>query len=93
MGSESKKTRPALIVSNDIGNEISDRVVVAPITGQIKKVYPFEVSIQSDTIQGKAMLDQIRCIDKKRLQNKISQVSEEKLREINTALKLVLALD
>ena len=42
VGSETKKTRPGVVVSNDSGNEYSSRVILAPITSQSKKVYPFE---------------------------------------------------
>ena len=46
IGSEIAKTRPALIISNDIGNQHADRVIVAPIsTANVSKVYPFEVKL------------------------------------------------
>src|SRR5438477_428265 len=36
IGSETKKTRPGLIISNDIGNEMSEVVIIAPITSKMK---------------------------------------------------------
>jgi len=43
IGSEIAKTRPALIISNNIGNQYADRVIVVPISsGNANKVYPFE---------------------------------------------------
>jgi len=42
IGSETKKTRPAVIISNDIGNETSKIVILAPITSKVKNIYPFE---------------------------------------------------
>jgi mRNA interferase MazF len=36
IGSETQKTRPGLIISNDIGNEMSNMVIIAPITSKIK---------------------------------------------------------
>jgi mRNA interferase MazF len=47
IGSEIAKTRPGLIISNDIGNQFADRVIVAPITSAgTSRVYPFEVRIE-----------------------------------------------
>ncbi len=72
VGTEIAKTRPAVIISNDIGNEFSARAIVAPLTtaGQ-DKVYPFEVLIPAAEGElphpSKAALDQIRTVDKRRL--------------------------
>lgn len=44
IGGEIKKTRPVLIVSNDINNRYNLVVTVLPITSSIDKIYPFEVS-------------------------------------------------
>ena len=41
IGSEIAKTRPALIISNDIGNQYADRVIVFK-DGKIKKDYQIE---------------------------------------------------
>src|ERR671927_430724 len=72
IGSEIAKTRPALIISNNIGNEYADRVIVAPISsGGLGKIYPFEVHLQSGEAglarASKVLLDQIRTLDKSRL--------------------------
>jgi len=60
LGSETKKTRPALILSNNIGNEISNIIILAPITSKVKNVYPFEIKISLDGKAGKVMLNQCR---------------------------------
>ena len=44
-GTEIQKTRPGLIVSNDEANEFSSIVMVAPITSNVKKIYPFQVLV------------------------------------------------
>lgn len=94
VGSEIKKRRPALIISNNIGNQISSRVIVAPITSSIKKILPFEVGIVIFETKGKILLDQIRSVDKKRLQkNKITSINADKMLEVEEALKVVLSLD
>ena len=72
IGSETGKRRPALIVSNDIGNRNSDIMTVLPITGRpAKRPYPFEVLVPKGlaglTIDSRIMANQIRTVDKSRL--------------------------
>ena len=90
IGSETSKTRPGLILSNNIGNEITNRVIVAPITSNIEKIYPFEVKIMIGNKESKVMLDQIRVIDKSRLGEILGEISHNELKNIEKALKLVL---
>ncbi len=92
LGSEVNKTRPALILSNDIANKRSQRVIVAPITSSIDKVYPFEAKIKLPEGFKKVMLDQIRSIDKMRLKKRIASIPSREMNEIERALKLALAL-
>lgn len=91
-GSEMQKTRPAIIISNDNGNELSPRVIIAPITSKIGKVYPFEVEIQVNDKRGKIVLDQIRSIDKMRLIKRIDVCDYDTMELVEEALKLVLSL-
>ncbi|MBI1870404.1 MAG: type II toxin-antitoxin system PemK/MazF family toxin [Chlamydiae bacterium] len=93
IGSEIKKTRPGLIVSNDVGNEVSTRVIVAPITSEAKKLYPFEAEIILKGNRNKVLLDQMRTLDKRRLGEKMAEVSLDEMEKVDKALKLVLNLD
>lgn len=92
VGSEIKKVRPALVISNDSSNEILSRVIVAPITSSVKKIFSFEVKIEFDDVSGKILLDQIRCVDKMRLKKKIMRVDKKIMLEVDSALKITLAL-
>lgn len=92
VGQETKKTRPGLIISNDIGNEIANILIVAPITSKVKTVYPFEVKISLNGKLGKVMLNQCRAIDKSRILNKLAQIDEETLARVESALKIVFSL-
>ncbi|MCC7262344.1 MAG: type II toxin-antitoxin system PemK/MazF family toxin [Candidatus Latescibacteria bacterium] len=97
IGTEIAKTRPALIISNDIGNQFSERVVVAPITSQnTEKVYPFEVLIPAGegglTQASKVLLDQIRSIDKQRLKKRMGMISSERMVAVDQAIRLSLAV-
>src|SRR5690349_890712 len=73
VGHEIKKTRPALIIQNDIGNRYSPVTIVAAITSSISpRPYPVEVVLESSDANGldsrsSIRLDQIRSIDKRRL--------------------------
>lgn len=92
LGSEISKRRPCLIVSNDIGNEVSLRVIVAPITSSVRDVYPFEVQIEINERQGKVLLDQVRSLDKQRVLGKISSLDKSTMALVDKALKISLAL-
>lgn len=92
VGSEIQKTRPALIISNDIGNEFSSRVIVAPITSSAAKIFPFQVKIELNHKPRKILLDQIRTIDKLRLKNKVATAPKSIMDEVDKAIKISLGL-
>lgn len=92
VGVETKKTRPALVVSNDIANEIANIIMIAPITSKVKVIYPFEVSVSVQGTPGKIMLNQCRAVDKSRLARKIDSVDQETMRLVEDAIKIVFAL-
>lgn len=91
-GSETQKKRPALIVSSNKFNEHSNVVTVAPITSKVKKIYPFEVSINLSGKAGKVMLNQCRAVDKVRLGDKIENIDPIALPFVYDAIRLVFDL-
>ena len=92
VGAEAKKTRPAVVVSNDINNAHSPIISIAPITSNVTKVYSFEVEIPSRVgglkSRSKVMVNQTRAVDKIRLTKKLGHLPEQIMAEINGALKL-----
>ncbi len=97
VGSEIAKTRPALIVSNDIGNQHSARVIIAPISSQnLARVYPFEVLVPAGEgglpQASKVLLDQLRAVDKARLSRRIGSLDIGRMREVDRAIRLSLAV-
>src|SRR5665811_2196034 len=76
IGSEIKKTRPALVVSPDDMNTLLPRVIIAPITsaGQPMGCRP-EVIFQGRN--ARILLDQVRCVDKLRLGKKMGTIDEK----------------
>ena len=97
IGSEIAKTRPAVVISNDVGNQYADRVIVAPISsGSTDKIYPFEVLLQAAEAglpkASKVLLDQIRTVDKQRLGARIGALTSQRMEEVNRAVRLSLAV-
>lgn len=92
VGTEINKIRPALVISNDSGNEYSQRVIVAPITSAVKNIYPFEVKLIIEGKDCKVLLDQIRSVDKQRFSKKLSVLDYQIMQLVNKALKIVLDL-
>ncbi len=92
VGTEINKKRPCLIISSDEGNEVSSRVTVAAITSSVKTVHPFQVKIHMKNKDGKVLLNQIRTIDKQRLDGKIYSLDKEAMAQVDKALKIALSL-
>jgi mRNA interferase MazF len=74
VGSEISKTRPVVVVSNEKNNEFSSTVTILPITSKnIQKIYPFEAFLSKGTgdlpKNSKAKADQIRTLDKNRIES------------------------
>lgn len=92
IGSEVSKTRPTIVVSNDIHNYSSPRVVVIPVTSNAQKIYHFEVMINIGGNPSKAMADQIRVVDKSRIGKFIAALTDDEMESIDMAIKTVLAL-
>ncbi|WP_281194546.1 type II toxin-antitoxin system PemK/MazF family toxin [Halorubrum sp. F4] len=96
-GHEMKKTRPAVVVQNDIGNRNSSTTVVAPVTGT-HRGYPFEVLVEADGSpfekDSSVRLDQIRVVSiEKRIHSILGSLSEPTMAEVDEALKLSLGLN
>lgn len=93
-GSEIGKILPAVVISNNINNELADTVTIVPVTSSVGKVYPFEVLIRKGTANlaedSKAKANQIRTVDKSRLKNLIGTAPLHILEEIERAVKIHL---
>lgn len=97
MGTEIAKTRPGLIISNDVGNRVSSRIIIAPLTSQgIRRIYPFEVLIpegEAGLIQSsKALVNQMRAIDKQRVGQRIGALPPDRMTEVDRAIRISLAV-
>lgn len=97
IGSEINKIRPVLIVSNNANNNAADVVTIIPITSNVKKVFPFEVLLESTHSmlpkKSKAQCHQIRTISKNRISNKVyGTINSTIMGQIEYAIKLHLDL-
>lgn len=92
VGTEIKKTRPAVVVSNDACNKYGTRIVVVPITSNVTSLYPGEAQVRVARRDGRVLGDQIRSIDKSRLGKRIGRLSREELATVDEALRITLDL-
>ena len=97
-GSEQGGIRPVLIIQNDIGNQYSTTIIVAPITSRIfEKEFPTNVFVsKKDSKLDKdstILLNQIRTIDKRRIIKRIGVLDSFTMNKVDRALKISLALD
>jgi mRNA interferase MazF len=92
IGSEVKKTRPAVVVSNNINNAHSPIISIAPITSNVTRVYSFEVAVPAGVgglqAPSKIMANQTRAVDKSRLVKKLGAVPADIMRDVDRTLKL-----
>lgn len=97
IGAEIKKTRPALIVQNDVSNEHSLITIVAAITSKFDdELYPTEILIPADeaglSADSVVLLNQIRSIDKQRLIKRLGAIKQEIIEQVDQAIQISLGL-
>lgn len=96
-GHETKKTRPAVVVQNDVGNRNASTTIVAPATGT-HRGYPFEVLVEAAESpfekDSSVRLDQIRVVSiERRIHSVVGSLDEGTMDAIDDALELSLGLD
>ena len=96
IGAEINKTRPALIIQNDISNTYSPVTIVAAITSAKAgdKIYPTEVFVKAKAgglaNDSLVLLNQIRTIDKQRLVKKLGTLPTSTMKSVTTAIEISL---
>jgi mRNA interferase MazF len=92
IGTEIRKTRPAVIMSNDAANRNLTRVVVIPLTSNTGRTYPGEAVVTVGGQSSKAMADQIMAADKTRLKTLLGTLNKPDLLAVEDAIKVHLAM-
>jgi mRNA interferase MazF len=100
-GSEARKRRPAVIVSNDRANSTAARlgrgvVTVVPVTSNTERVFPFQALLTATATglrqDSKAQAEQVRSIAVERLGAVLGRVPAEIMGQLDDALRLHLQL-
>ncbi len=92
-GSEQRGFRPAVVIQNDVGNQYAGTTIVAAITSTIK-AYPVTLPLEKGEgglpRPSMANFAQILTVDRGRLQRRLGALSAERMREVNSAIKISL---
>jgi len=97
IGAEIRKTRPGLIIQNDLSNQSSPVTIVATISSKFTlPLHPTEVLINSTegglTRDSVVLCNQIRTVDKQRLTKRIGKIQSTLMGEVDSALSISLGL-
>ena len=97
LGAEIQKTRPALVVQNDIANRYSPITIVAAITSMVDtRPRPTKVLVEAPegslSVDSMVLLNQIRSVDKRRLLKRLGKLSPVTLEDVNRALLISFGL-
>ena len=97
VGSEQGGIRPVLIIQNDVGNRHSPTVICAAITSKMNKAkLPTHIEIDASSYgiekDSVILLEQLRTIDKKRLSDRLGQISAKDMHQIEYAMNISLGM-
>ena len=96
LGVETKKTRPVIVLSNDAINHFAELAVVVPLTKNTSRLSPSHTLVPKGiaglAFPSKAVTEQIRAVDKRRLVKKLGHLAPDLLAQVEQALKNTLAL-
>lgn len=90
IGSEVGKTRPAVIVQNDLANRTSPTVTLVPVSSKAGRVHPFQVRLAAGEgglpRESKALCEQIRTVARERVGDRLGRLPDQRISELRAAL-------
>jgi mRNA interferase MazF len=101
VGSEARKSRPAVVVSNDAANAAATRlgrgvITVVLVTSSTGRVYPFQVLLPARETglprDSKAQAEQVRSIAVERVGKRMGRLPATLVAELDQALRVHLSL-
>jgi mRNA interferase MazF len=98
LGREIRKTRPALIVQNDVSNRLSGITIVAPVTSTVRfPLNPVHVLLPADkhtglSVTSVALFNHLRAVDRIRLIRRLGSVDDETMQRVDEAIQISLGL-
>jgi mRNA interferase MazF len=98
VGHEIQKTRPVLVIQNDISNRLSEVTIVAPITSTVRfPLSPVHVLLAADQTTGLvhpsvALFNQIRAVDCSRLVRRLGRIDGTTMEQSEEAIRISLGL-
>ena len=95
VGSEQKAnvSRPAIVISNNVGNKHSKIKQVVYITTKNKNAIPTHVLINSAKYTSIAICEQIFSVSDERIGRYIGHCTEDEIKELDKALMMSIGLD
>jgi mRNA interferase MazF len=95
-GTESRKTRPVVIIQTDLLNDLHPSTIICPITSNVQKdLELLRVHLKTNQLDklSDILVDQIRAIDNKRLISRLGKLTKEQQAKLKQNLKIVLDLN
>ena len=93
VGGEVRKSRPAIVVSNDGANRHMNRLQVVPITSNTGRLFPPEAYVTVGGEQRKAMADQLATVSKERLGDRLGRLEAADMKAVERAIRVQLGLE